>query len=386
MFKQYRLKNYNFRLVLWVLALSILGILLVGSAEPSYMNKQFFGVLLGFTLMVIISMIDFSWILNFQWVIYALMLVLLLMVLVRGSSSHGATRWVSIFGIQFQPVEPVKVMLTMFFSRFFMDHESSLNSPKTFFQSLLLAFFPLVLVFSQPDLKNTLTLLVLFAILYYIAGISYKIIALIVLVVALLGGGLTAYILNTSTKPFFLRDYQWERVETFRDSGDSESDSDNTQQINSVTAIGSGELTGKGLNNDDPQSANNGNFIPEIENDFIFAVIGEELGFIGGAGIIMLLFLVVFECIQTGNRSKDLSGKLICCGIASVIGIQSFINIGVATMILPNTGTPLPFISYGLSSLVSCYIGIGFVLNVGLQSRIRISDVRSRADGRSSAA
>ena len=218
----------------------------------------------------------------------------------------------------------------------------------------------------------------IFSLLYYAAGLSYKVIAIILLILSLAGGSLALYLFNAETKPFFLRDYQWERVMAFRSSDSSSSADDNRQQLNSVTAIGSGQLTGKGLNNQDAQSANKGNFISEIENDFIFAVAGEELGFVGSAGIVILLLLVVLECIRTGSRAKDMAGRLIGCGIGAIIAIQSFINIGVATMLLPNTGTPLPFISYGLTSLVSLYIAIGFVLNVGLQTRIRLSEVRAR--------
>ena len=101
--------------------------------------------------------------------------------------------------------------------------------------------------------------------------------------------------------------------------------------------------------------------------DFIFSVAGEELGFIGSAAILIVLFLIICECIRTGWKAKDLSGKLICCGVASIIAVQGFINICVATGIAPNTGTPLPFVSYGLSSMVSLYTGMGLVLNVGLQ-------------------
>ncbi len=384
MIRQYRLRNYNFRLLLWVLALSVLGVLLVGSADSSLMTRQIFGVVLGLCAMVVVSLMDYSWIMHFKWIFYAGNLGMLALVILNGHSSHGATRWISIGGFVFQPVEVTKVLLVIFFAGFFMDHENSLNSVKTLFQSIVLLAAPLALIFIQPDLKNTLTILVIFAILYYMAGLSYKVIALIVLIVSLAVGSLAIYLFNAEAKPFFLRDYQWERVIAFRSSDSSSSADDNRQQLNSVTAIGSGQVTGKGLNNQDAQSANKGNFISEIENDFIFAVAGEEMGFVGCAGIVILLLLVVLECIRTGSRAKDLAGKLIGCGIGSIIAIQSFINIGVATMLLPNTGTPLPFISYGLTSLVSLYIAIGFVMNVGLQTRIRLSDVRAGRFGRES--
>ena len=114
---------------------------------------------------------------------------------------------------------------------------------------------------------------------------------------------------------------------------------------------------------------NNTNYIIEPQTDFIFAVAGEELGFIGCAAIIILLFLIVLECILIARKAKDTSGKLICCGMAALIAFQSFVNICVATGLMPNTGVTLPFVSYGLTSLVSLYIGMGFVLNVGLQRK-----------------
>ena len=114
---------------------------------------------------------------------------------------------------------------------------------------------------------------------------------------------------------------------------------------------------------------NNGNFISEPETDFIFAVIGEEMGFVGSCTVIVLLFLIALECISIARQAKDLSGTIIASGMAAIIGFQSFMNIAVATMIMPNTGIPLPFVSSGLTSLVSLFIGMGFVLNVRLQRK-----------------
>ena len=132
-------------------------------------------------------------------------------------------------------------------------------------------------------------------------------------------------------------------------------------------AIGSGELFGKGLNNNEISSVKNGNFISEPQTDFIFAIVGEELGFAGGCLVVGLLSLITMECLMIARKAKDIAGMLIAAGMATVIGFQSFMNIGVATGIVPNTGIPLPFVSYGLTSLVSLYIGMGFVLNVRLQ-------------------
>ena len=128
-------------------------------------------------------------------------------------------------------------------------------------------------------------------------------------------------------------------------------------------------MNGKGLNNNTLASVKNGNFLSEEHTDFIFAVIGEELGFKGSILVIVLYALIVLECIFLAQRSKDMAGRLICVGIASLLCVQSFTNIAVATGLFPNTGLPLPFISYGVSSLFSLYAGIGLVLNVGLQKK-----------------
>ena len=144
------------------------------------------------------------------------------------------------------------------------------------------------------------------------------------------------------------------------------------------SAIASGELIGKRLSgSDEVTSVNKGNFVSENQTDFIFAVAGEEYGFLGCSLIILLLLAISIECVRMGLRAKDLSGKIICCGMASVVALQSYLNISVATGIAPNTGTPLPFVSYGLTSLVSLYIGMGLVLNRSEERRVG-KECRSR--------
>ena len=143
------------------------------------------------------------------------------------------------------------------------------------------------------------------------------------------------------------------------------------QQDNSIIAIGSGGLNGKGLFNTTIASVKNGNFLSEEQTDFIFAVIGEELGFRGCVIVIVLFLLIIYECLLIAARAKDMSGRLLCAGMATLIAFQAFANIAVATGIFPNTGLPLPFISYGSSSLISIFIGMGLVLNVGLQRETR---------------
>lgn len=365
MIRQYKLRDYNFRLVIVLIALTSMGVLLVGSADPSLQKKQFLGMILGLIVMVIVSLIDFSWILNFTWIMYGGNIILLILVKIIGTDVNGARRWLSIGGFQFQPTELAKIILILFFAKFFMDHEEDLNTLRTIVKAVVLLAIPLSLILSQPDLKNTITVAILFCIMIYIAGLSYKIIGGILLISVPMVIVFLFIVVQPDQK--LLDDYQRDRIMAFLNSEDDAYSDDILQQENSVTAIGSGQLTGKGLNNNEVASANKGNFVSENQTDFIFSVAGEELGFIGCTAILLMLFLVILECIRVSLRAKDASGKLICCGIASLVGIQTFINIAVVTKILPNTGTPLPFVSYGLTSIVSLYIGMGLVLNVGLQ-------------------
>ena len=365
MIKLYKLRDYDFRLVIALIILSFIGVLLVGSAEASLQNRQLMGMILGLIVMVVVSLIDFSWILNFSWVIYCLNILLLLAVRLFGSDANGATRWISIGGFRFQPTELTKIVIIIFFARFFMEHEENLNTLKTILQSIVLIAIPLVLIYIQPDLKNTITVAILFCMIIYMAGLSYKVIGGTLLVAIPLAVVFLFIVMQPDQT--LIADYQRNRIMSFLNSEEDEYSDDVIQQENSVMAIGSGQLTGKGLNNNEVSSANNGDFVSENQTDFIFSVAGEELGFVGCAAILLLLLFIVFECIRISLRAKDTSGKLICCGMGAIVGIQSFINIAVVTNIMPNTGTPLPFVSYGLTSMVSLYIGMGLVLNVGLQ-------------------
>ena len=356
---------FTYLIGLFLIGLTFTGVLLVGSAEPALRNKQFFGMMLGVAIMLIVSLMDFSWILNFYWILYGCNIILLLSVWIFGTESNGASRWLRIGGFQFQPTELSKILIVMFFARFFMEHEENLNTLRTLVQTAILAAIPLMLIFSQPDLKNTITVVILICIMLYLAGLSYKIIGGAILIIVPLVVVFLFIVVQPNQK--LIKDYQRDRIMTFLHSEEEEYSDDVIQQNNSVMAIGSGQLTGKGLNNSEVASANKGHLVSESQTDFIFSVAGEELGFIGSAAILIVLFLIICECIRTGWKAKDLSGKLICCGVASIIAVQGFINICVATGIAPNTGTPLPFVSYGLSSMVSLYTGMGLVLNVGLQ-------------------
>ncbi len=366
--KPYKLKDYKFSLVILVLAISFLGVLVVGSANESYQSRQIFGIVIGIVFMIAVSLIDYVWITNFYWILYFMSIFMLAIVLVPGIGVYvnGARRWIDIGFTNFQPSELAKIFLIIFFARFIMKHEQDLSERQTILKAVVLILIPLALIYKEPNLSTTICTALLFCFLMYVGGLSYRFIGIVLLVSIPVAVIFLSIVVQPDQK--ILDDYQQRRILAWLEPEKYATD-DAYQQNNSVMAIGSGQLTGKGLNNNTTTSVKNGNFILEPQTDFIFAIIGEELGFVGCCLVIALLLLIVIQCILTGTRAQDTSGRIICCGVGSLIGIQSFINIAVATQIFPNTGIPLPFVSYGLTSLVSLYIGIGLVLNVSLQPR-----------------
>lgn len=364
--KNYHIKDFNFILAISVLALSIIGILAVGSALPSAQTKQILGVGLGVVAMLIIAVIDFEWVLNFYWVIYIVNILLLLCVKFFGVNYNGAQRWIDLKFTTLQPSDLTKIFLILFFAKFLMDHEDKMKEPRTIIKCVLLVLPSLYLIVTQPNLSNTLCIAAVFCVLMYLGGLSYKFIGT-VLAIAIPSIIIILSIAVMPNQPF-LKDYQQERILAWLNPEEYASDT-GYQQQNSIMAIGSGQLEGKGLNNNTTTSVKNGNFLLEAETDFIFAIIGEELGFVGCCVVIFLLLLVIIQCIINGIRAQNLAGQIICGGVAALIGFQSFINIGVATGVLPNTGLSLPFVSAGLTSIVCFYMGIGFVLNVGLKPK-----------------
>ncbi len=367
MLRQYRLKDYKFRLIIWVLALSVIGVLLVGSARADLQTKQIIGLVMGIVLMVIVSLIDYNWVANLYGLEYLFGIALLILVLIPGIGTevNGARRWIDIKVFQFQPTDVMKIILIVFFAKFFAHHEEDISKFRTILKALILAGIPFVLILREPDLSSTIVCVLLFCGLFFSAGLSYKIIGSILLVCV--PGVIIALSLVLQPDQTLIDQYQQNRILAWLHPEDYPDIA--RQQLNSMVALGSGQLYGKGLNNNVVASVKNGNFLSEPQTDFIFSIAGEELGFLGCCVIIIIELLIAVECVNIGRNARDRVGMLIGCGMGILIFFQSFINISVATGLLPNTGLPLPFVSYGLTSLVSFCIGIGLVLNVGLQSR-----------------
>lgn len=369
-FKDYRFRYFNIRMILLILSLAVIGILFVRSATigtgSDTFNKQIFGVVLGTACMLFVAMVDYHWVLSMYWLLYVVNIGILLATKFMGiSGNSGAQRWLVLPGIgQIQPSEFSKILMICFFAMFFYKHREKISKVQVVLASLLLFAVPAYLIFDQPNLSTTLVVTFIFLVLIYVAKISYKWILGTLAVLVPSAVWFIYYIQQEGQK--LLEPYQVNRIMSWINPSKFSTDMTQQQQ-NSIMAIGSGQLHGKGIATTTFASVKNGNFLSEEDTDFIFAVIGEEVGFIGSVIIIGLLALLVAECIYMAARAKDLQGRLICSGMAAIVAVQTFINVGVASGLLPNTGIPLPFISAGLSSLLSIFIGMGLVLNVGLQ-------------------
>lgn len=363
--KKYKLIDYDIALVAMVISLTVIGIMAIGSADPGSSSKQIFGMGLGIGLMVFVSVLDYNFLLKLYILGYIANIVMLALVLSPlGSSVNGAQRWINLFGLTFQPSESAKLLLILFFAQFIMKYKDRVRNFGFIVICLLLLAVPLGLVASQPDLSTCIMMMIIFASIIFVAGINIKI------VVAVLGTSipLAIFIIYNAIQgeSSILHDYQQRRILAWLHPEDY-ANSEAYQTLNSMMAIGSGQLYGKGYNTNEISSVLNGGFISESQTDFIFTVIGEEFGFVGACLVVALILFISVRCFMISLRARNKAGEVIAAGVGAWIGFQGFLNMGVATGVMPNTGIPLPFVSYGLTSLVSIYIGVGFVLNVRLQ-------------------
>lgn len=365
MFKDYNFKKTGVYLIILLVGLTYFGIQFIGSAKSELMRKQTQGMIIGLVLMVIIALINYHFVLKFYWLIYIGAIAMLLLVRFFGDSGGGAARWFEIGGLRFQPSELVKILLILFYAQFIMKHRENLNSFRIIFMCVILILPPFYLIFDQPDLSTSIMVMLIFATVMFIGGVSYKLVLAAFIIVV---PSIIAFLNIVSKEGQTLLDtYQQKRILAWLQP-EKYATTEAYQTMNAIMAIGSGQLTGKGLNNNVIASVKNGNFISEAQTDFIFAVVGEEIGFVGCCAVLGLLLLIAIECMNIARKAPDLSGSIIAGGMSGLVGLQTFVNIGVVTGLLPNTGLPLPFVSYGQTSLVSLFIGMGFVLNVKLQT------------------
>lgn len=381
------LSNLNFKIIIYALVLSIIGIFMVHSATQNEAvtgmftttQKQILGMIIGIVLMVILTCIDYHKLIKYSIVFYAISMALLVYVkYINPLNISNANRWMRLPGFgTIQPSEFSKVAVVLMAVFVLIRIQKHINN--VFY---LLAYFAVTgvtvyLIFVEPDLSTSMIIVFALAAMVFVCGISWKWVGGVLGVVAIFAAALLFCIYEPEQKTLnwfidngILQQYQVNRINSYFFPEDYPDQT--RQQLNSVMAIGGGQLTGKGLNNSTYESVKNGNFLSEEQCDFIFAVVGEELGFAGSAFIILIYLLLFIEGLRIAGRSPDLEGKLIASGFVTMLLIQCFINMGVAMLLLPNTGTPLPFISAGMSSLISSYIMMGILLNISMHRKMKV--------------
>ena len=368
------LKVFDYTLALLVTALSIFGVMLIHSVANLQIRyaalpaQQQLHDIIGVIVMLVIALIDYRFIARFYIPIYLISIVFLIAVLIIGPDDITATaRWIRLtlpggFDLSIQPSEFAKVFLIISLAGF-VENRGTVNHPLWLLAYLGLAGLPVVLVIMQLSLSAALVLLAIGLFILFIAGLYLRVIVPSVLL--LLPVGILVYFDMLRENHLFidriLSERQLIRVWTFLDPAAANPDA-LLQIERSQFAIGSGGLYGLGF-------MNNVTWVIHGHNDFVFAVAAEQFGFVGSMALLAVAGAVIVKCYLVAYQAEDMLGRLIAGGVASLLLFQTFINVGVVTKLLPNTGMPFPFLSYGGSHMWVHMAAIGLVLNIGFSTR-----------------
>jgi len=358
-------RHYDYLLLVLVMVLLGLGVAMVYSAtrgDPVIERlpiDQAITALVGLIVLMGISIFDYMQLKNIAWPMYIGVVLSLGGVLLVGIVNYGAKRWFSIGNIEVQPGEFAKILLTVVLAKFIADREGKRPYLETVALSFCLIAPCIGLILIQPNLSTALTLVFLWLILVFVGGINRQhmvivSIAAIVIIVLIFQLGL-------------IQQYQLDRFELLLNSDPESLAPGARYQIDqALTALGSGGWWGQGYLQG-PQSKLR--YFPVRHTDFIFSVVGEELGFVGALLFIGLLILVITRSLRAALMARDTFGRLLCSGIAATLFFQAYINIGMQVGIMPVTGVVLPFISYGRSSLIVVLASIGIIESVVMRHR-----------------
>ena len=356
-------KNFDFILFFLTLTASVFGVVMISSAAPAptkYVTVQLTAMILGFAAIALLMVLDYEYLAKISVYLYGISVVLLILVLIPGIGTYenGARSWFrfgSLIGIQ--PAEIVKLAFIITFAKHLSEVDYLIDRPRNVVFLLIHAGVLIGLILLQPDFGTAVVFVCIMATMMFMAKISWKYIA----------AGIGAMAIAAPIGWFFVfKDYQRSRI---IDMFHPENDPSGTgyQVTQSKIAAGSGRLFGSGLYQGGSQY---NNFLPERHTDFIFSVVCEELGFVGGMLVIALLVAIIIRCLMIGMNARNNLGMYICVGVAAMFTFHVFENIGMCIGIMPVTGIPLPFFSYGGSSILTNLIAIGLVLNVKYRSKV----------------
>ncbi len=363
-----RLRDFDVVLLLAALGLVALGTLLIYSGSFSQFGaphglqlshpvvRQVTFAVFGLALALLFTRLDYRVLGSVSVGLYVAVVAALLFVLVEGEVTHGSRRWILVGGTPVQPSELAKLIVIIALAKYLADHQEQMASVRVFLTSLAIAAIPATLVFAQPDLGSAAILAAIWFGMVVVAGTKWK--HLLVLVTG-------AAVAVPFTFIGLVSDYQRQRLAIWLDPGKDPLGA-GFQSLQAKIGIGSGGLFGKGLTEGTQTQLD---FLRTGTTDYVFSVLGEELGFVGALVLFALFIILLWRVLRVAELSRDMFGRLVATGMVIYILLQAFINVGVNVGLLPVTGIPLPFVSQGGSSLIALMIGVGILQSILLRHR-----------------
>lgn len=370
-------KNFDFWLLGSVVALTIFGITMIRSAiagnieliEGNTVQKQIIFAIGGMVILVIIAIIDYRMFSAFTKPLYIGIIFLLITLNIIGDALFGSARWFRVGPILIQPSEIAKIVLIISLAHFFAETKDQPHDFLWIIKSFLITLGIALWILLQPDLSTSIVLFVIWFAMLWNAGLKIKHLLVASAIGVVVGGLVLGWLLisyDPTDQSGLIKPYQVERIINFLFPDPNARHGANYNVQQALISIGSGGWFGQGYNTGTQVQLR---FLKVRHSDFIFSALSEEFGFVGATTVIALLVFVIFRCVLVGLKTEDMFGALIAYGVATIIAFQSFVNIGMNLNLLPVTGLPLPFISYGGSSLLSLLVGIGLVESVAMRHK-----------------
>jgi rod shape determining protein RodA len=364
-------RNFDFLLLGAIVLVTAFGTTMIRSAiagneglQP-LINRQIYFALLGLVLIFFVAAIDYRYWLALYRPIYFVMMIFLFALFLSAQAVFGAARWFSVGVLFLQPTEFAKIVVILILARYFEQSKNEPRDLRWIIKGFLWTFGLMVWILLQPNLSNVIVIMVIFGAMLWINGLQVKQLIIFGSIGILVVGSLVM-LLTLGVRLPFLQKYQQDRITNFvvEDPNDTYGNRYNVQQA--LIAIGSGGLFGKGYGHGTQTQLR---FLKVRHTDFIFSTVAEEFGLVGAVVVLLVLVFIVWRCMRAAQKSRDLSGAMIAYGVAILIFFQGTVNIAVNLKIVPVSGLPLPFISYGGSGLTALMLGIGLVESVTMRHK-----------------
>ncbi len=363
-------RHFDFWLLGVVVVLVIFGITMISSTIAGNIDlanasqRQLIFAVLGVIALFGVAALDYHYWSSINRLLYIGMVVALAVLNVVAAAVFGSARWFNTALVSIQPSEFAKIVIILVMADFFAHNKENIGSLVVILRSFLTTFLIVIFILLQPNLSTSIVIMVIWFVLLWISGLKVKyLVAFTVIGTVFLG--VTLAFVETHPIPFLAK-YQQDRINSFIHPDPEASYGDRYNIEQAMISIGSGGLLGQGYGQGSQVQLR---FLKVRHSDFIFSSLAEEFGFIGTVAIMLLLLFVIYRCIRAARMAQDTFGALICYGVATLLAFQAMVNMGVNLQLLPATGLPLPFISYGGSSLFSLLICIGLVESVILRHK-----------------